>query len=86
MSWRKLGNKLASFLHGVDVFVPISQTNMGKYFAQRWLYKNFIRQETMNKNRQELPVFYRLNGAIYLAYCNYLKKQRNFIGEETFAL
>ena len=47
--------------------------------------KNFIRQEIMNKNRQKLPVFYRLNGAIYLAYCNYLKKHRNFIGEETFA-
>lgn len=47
--------------------------------------KNFIRQEIMNKNRQELSVLYRLNGAIYLAYCNYLKKYRSFIGEKTFA-
>jgi len=47
--------------------------------------KNFIRQEIMNKNRQELPVFYRLNGAIYLAYCNYLKEQKCFFGEDTFA-
>ena len=47
--------------------------------------KDFIRQEIMNKNRQELSVFYRLNGAIYLAYCNYLKKYRSFIGEKTFA-
>ena len=47
--------------------------------------KDFIRQEIMNKNRQELPVFYRLNGAIYLAYCNYIKKYRSFIGEKTFA-
>ena len=47
--------------------------------------KDFIRQEIMNKNRQELPVFYRLNGAIYLAYCNYLKEQKSFFNDETFA-
>jgi len=47
--------------------------------------KDFIRQEIINKNRQELPVFYRLNGAIYLAYCNYVKQCRSFIGKDTFA-
>lgn len=47
--------------------------------------KDFIRKEIMNKNRQKLPVFYRLNGAIYLAYWNYLKEQKNFFGNETFA-
>lgn len=47
--------------------------------------KNFIRREVMNKNRQELPVFYRLNGAIYLAYCNYIKERKSFFGKETFA-
>lgn len=47
--------------------------------------KNFIKKEIMNKNRQELPVFYRLNGAIYLTYCNYIKQCRSFIGKDTFA-
>jgi len=47
--------------------------------------KDFIRKEIMNKNRQELPVFYRLNGAIYLAYCNYIKQCKSFLGKETFA-
>jgi len=47
--------------------------------------KDFIRKEIMNKNRQELPVFYRLNGAIYLAYCNYIKEQESFFGGKTFA-
>jgi len=47
--------------------------------------KNFIRQEIMNKNRQELPIFYRLNGAIYLAYCDYIKEQKSFFGEKSFA-
>ena len=47
--------------------------------------KNFIRKEIMNKNRQELLKFYRLNGAIYLAYCDYIKEQESFFGEGTFA-
>ena len=47
--------------------------------------KDFIKPQVMNKNRQELPVFYRLNGAIYLAYCNYLKERKSFIGKDTFA-
>ena len=47
--------------------------------------KDFIRKEIMNKNKQELPVFYRLNGAIYLACCNYIKEQESFFGEKTFA-
>ncbi|MEA2015212.1 MAG: acylneuraminate cytidylyltransferase family protein [Actinomycetota bacterium] len=47
--------------------------------------KGFIKTEIMNKSRQELPVFYRLNGAIYFAYCNYLKRQKSFFGRDTFA-
>jgi len=47
--------------------------------------KDFIRREVMNKNRQELSVFYRLNGAIYLAYCDYIKEQESFFGEKTFS-
>ena len=46
--------------------------------------KDFIKQEIMNKNRQELPIYYRLNGAIYLAYCDYLKEQKGFFGDKTF--
>jgi len=47
--------------------------------------KDFIRKEIINKNRQELPIFYRLNGAIYLTYCKYLKERKSFFGKETFA-
>ena len=47
--------------------------------------KDFIRKKIMNKNRQELPTFYRLNGAIYLAYWDYIKEQKGFFGKETFA-
>jgi len=45
----------------------------------------FIRVEVMNKNRQELPLFYRLNGAIYLSDIDYLKKNSGFYGKDTYA-
>lgn len=47
--------------------------------------KDFLKPEIINKNRQDLPIFYRLNGAIYLAYSDYLKAHRNFFGEKTYA-
>ena len=47
--------------------------------------KAFLRPEILNKRRQDLPVFYRLNGAIYLARLDYLRKCNGFFGPETYA-
>lgn len=47
--------------------------------------KDFLNPEIINKRRQDLPVFYRLNGAIYLAHTNYLYKCNGFFGPDTFA-
>ena len=47
--------------------------------------KDFLRPEIFNKRRQDLPVFYRLNGAIYLADTDYLREQNSFLGPNTFA-
>lgn len=47
--------------------------------------QNFLKPEVINKNRQELPTFYRINGAIYLAYCDYLKTRKTLFGNETYA-
>ena len=47
--------------------------------------KDFIRPDILNKRRQDLPVFYRLNGAIYLAKTDYLSEQNSFFGPDTFA-
>ncbi len=46
---------------------------------------NFIRKEILNKRRQDLPVYYRLNGAIYLARTDYIRKYNSFFGPDTFA-
>jgi len=47
--------------------------------------KDFLRLEILNKRRQELPVFYRLNGAVYLAEVEYLFEYNGFFGPDTFA-
>lgn len=47
--------------------------------------KHFLRPEILNKRRQDLPVFYRLNGAIYLANTDYLHECNGFLGPDTFA-
>jgi CMP-N,N'-diacetyllegionaminic acid synthase len=47
--------------------------------------KDFLRPEAINRNRQELPPYYRLNGAIYLSYCEHLLKEKNFFGVESYA-
>ena len=47
--------------------------------------KDFLRPEILNKRRQDLPVFYQLNGAIYLADTDYLHECNGFLGPDTFA-
>jgi CMP-N,N'-diacetyllegionaminic acid synthase len=46
---------------------------------------DFLRPEIVNSSRQELPTFYRLNGAIYCAFWNYVRNQHGFFGKYTYA-
>lgn len=46
---------------------------------------DFLLPEARNKNRQELPKYYRLNGAIFLARWEYLKKYRDWFKKDCFA-
>jgi len=45
----------------------------------------FLKPDVINKNRQELPTYYQLNGSIYIAYLDYIKRSKNFYGERTYA-
>lgn len=46
---------------------------------------NFIRQEAKNKPRQELPKYYRINGAIYISKVDHFIKEKNFYGMNSYA-
>ncbi|MEI6171588.1 MAG: acylneuraminate cytidylyltransferase family protein, partial [bacterium] len=45
----------------------------------------FLRPADRVANRQELPVFHRLNGAVYVARIAWLRARRSFVGEGAFA-
>lgn len=77
------------FSKKAQAIVSVCETEHHPYWSntlpEDGCMKDFIRAEIKNKNRQELLVFYRSNGAIYLAYWSYLKQQRSFLDKETFA-
>ncbi|OAA18901.1 cytidylyltransferase domain-containing protein [Kosmotoga sp. DU53] len=47
--------------------------------------KDFIRPEIKNLRRQDLPIFYRLNGAIYIAKVSYILETKDFFGQGSYA-
>ena len=47
--------------------------------------KNFLNKNLTGKRSQELPVYYRLNGAVYAANTDYLLKNKGFFGQRTKA-
>lgn len=69
--------------------VSVTQTEHSIYWANTLpkdnCMKHFIKPKFINKNRQELPVFYRINGAVYAAYTDFLKRKKSFFGNRTFA-
>ena len=44
-----------------------------------------IRPEIQAYRRQDLPPVYQLNGAVYIADCNWLLEQNSFICEKTLS-
>ena len=47
--------------------------------------KNFLKDGNLGENRQELPQYFRINGAVYVVYSDYLKKEKKFFGNNTYA-
>ncbi|HEX8514853.1 MAG TPA: acylneuraminate cytidylyltransferase family protein [Bacteroidia bacterium] len=47
--------------------------------------KHFLRPEVKGKNRQQLPKYFMLNGAIYIGKTDYLLKNKGFMSDETIA-
>lgn len=77
------------FSEKAEAVVAVSEVDHHPYImntlpASRSM-KNFIKPEIMNKNRQEFPSYYRINGAVYVAFVDYFRKNNGFIGNNTFA-
>lgn len=46
---------------------------------------NFMKPEVKDKQRQQLPEYYQINGAIYMGYLDYISEKKVFIGDKTVA-
>lgn len=77
------------FRKNAEAVVSVCQADHHPYWSNILPDTNcmidFVRPEAANKNRQDLPVFYRLNGAIYLFYTDYFKSHKSFYESNTFA-
>jgi len=75
---------------GVDSVVSVVQTAHNPLWANTLPEDrrmcDFMRPEVSGKRRQDLPTYYRLNGAIYLITVEALRRQLAFIGQNTVAL
>lgn len=47
--------------------------------------EKFLGPGNPHKNRQALPDYYRINGAVYVAQVDYLRQNKGFFGKSTFA-
>ncbi len=47
--------------------------------------KDFLAKQAANKNRQALPEYFQLNGAVYLGFSECVLKNNSFFGPRTFA-
>jgi len=80
---------LLKSIQNAKSIVSVCETTDHPYFCntlpEDLNMKQFLRPGFGEKNRQELPPFYKLNGAVYVAYWEYLKSKKSFFGEHTFA-
>lgn len=48
-------------------------------------FTNFINQDIVNMPRQNLPIYYRINGALYIAKTKYLMSTDNIYADKSYA-
>ncbi|GBE04753.1 CMP-N,N'-diacetyllegionaminic acid synthase [bacterium BMS3Abin10] len=77
------------FSKSAEAIISVCEVEHHPYWAgvlpEDGCMRDFLKPGTVGKSRQELPVCYRLNGSISLAYVNYLKNNRSFWGKNTYA-
>ncbi len=77
------------FIKNAKAIISVCQTDHHPYWCgtlpENHCMSDFLKPEALNKPRQMLPVFYSLNGAVYVSCAEYLKKKKSFFTEETYA-
>lgn len=77
------------FEKGADSIISISECQHHPLWCNTLTsdlrMNNFIKEEIKNKNRQELPVYYQINGLIFLSSIEVLLKTREWYGKNSYA-
>jgi len=77
------------FKKGARAVVSVCETDHHPFWMnvlpEDGCLRDFIRKEAVNLPRQQLAKYYRLNGALYIVETTWLKEQKSFFGEKTFA-
>lgn len=72
-----------------DSIVSVCECEHHPYYTnvlpEDFCMRNFVKDEIKNTNRQELPVHYRLNGAVYAANVEFFCQSKYIIGDNTYA-
>ncbi len=85
-----IDNSLDFFLEReADAVVSVCKTEHHPYWSnvlpEDKCMKDFIRNDVDKKNREELPEYYRLNGAIFIAKADFMIQNESYYGDNTYA-
>lgn len=77
------------FIKKADSIISLSKANHNPncitILSKKGYITDFLKVEKREKRDKDIQDYYEMNGAIYLAYCDFIKKQKSFIGDKTFA-
>ncbi|MEA3494752.1 MAG: acylneuraminate cytidylyltransferase family protein, partial [Bacteroidota bacterium] len=77
------------FQKKAEAVVSVRQVSQPPYLmntiADDLNMKDFINKKVSNSIRQEMPDYYWINGAIYLANVNFYRENKSLYGDKTFA-
>jgi len=71
------------FVSKLKGFLIIHCNNM---LSENYSMVNFLNKYIINISRQELPIYYRINGALYIVNTEYLMNTDNIYHEKSFAI
>ncbi|OLN33515.1 cytidylyltransferase domain-containing protein [Desulfosporosinus metallidurans] len=76
-------------LRNADAVVSVSEADHSPLWynvlPESKSLNGFLRQEALNKNRQELPTYYRINGAVYVVKTECFLRSQNIYDYNSFA-
>jgi N-acylneuraminate cytidylyltransferase/CMP-N,N'-diacetyllegionaminic acid synthase len=77
------------FGKNADMVISVCQTSHPAWWANilpsDYSLKGFVKPEFRRKNKQELPMTYRINGAIYVAKWDVFYEKKDWLEQETYA-